>query len=123
MKRTFVLMTAMPPTLGHAALIDFARRVSHHTTYVLVCTQPDEPFAHERFDAIAESAQGTFCVHLEEEMEQNAEADGFWDMWRAIPTKLGCGADSTIVSSGSSLWWLEGRRPFRGQVHALRPQA
>lgn len=86
----WVLMTAMPVTKGHKALIQFADRYAGAigtTSTVVVCTQPSEPFSLHRIQAVVEIADAlpsTRVNSVYHEMEQNADAPGFWDMWRGI---------------------------------------
>jgi NadR type nicotinamide-nucleotide adenylyltransferase len=100
----FVLMTAMPPTKGHLDLVRFAREATDYSQDVLVvlCTQPGEPFVTERFMAVCEWLDDLYkakCINLYETMEQNAEAPGFWDMWKSILTKYGANSNDTFVAS------------------------
>jgi NadR type nicotinamide-nucleotide adenylyltransferase len=98
-------MTAMPPTTGHAALIDFASRINDVTrTEVVVCTQPSEPFAMQRAEALMDhfaDQPWIDIIHLHEEMEQNASAPGFWAMWKRILDDLGMTRHDVVVSSES----------------------
>lgn len=101
MSKAFVLMTAMPPTKGHKALIDFAAALSDDVTVVL-CTQPDEPFWAERYASLRMTYMDNprVTIHwIHKEMEQDANARGFWEMWYRILDGLGCDEKSTIVSS------------------------
>lgn len=101
MTTAFVLMTAMPPTRGHMALIDFAAELAPKVK-VLVCTQPDEPFAIERWAAIDtrySDDRDIHVVNLSRKMEQNSEAPGFWDMWRHILDGHGMTEHDVVVSS------------------------
>lgn len=93
MTNVWTLMTAMPPTKGHINLIEFAADIADNVggfANVVVCTQPDEPFAYERWAAIADHFADHYGVkvhHLHETLEQNPAAPGFWDMWVDIMTK------------------------------------
>lgn len=86
----WVLMTAMPPTKGHKALIQFADQYAGAIgtrSNVVVCTQPSEPFSLHRIRAVVEitdALPNTRVNSVYHEMEQNADAPGFWDMWRGI---------------------------------------
>lgn len=102
MPNAYVLVTALPPTTGHADLIDFARSFmfrkdladgafaasKRSRVEVIVSTQPSEPFAEERWEALSEHFTrliGNVYVHwFHDEIEQNPLAPGFWDMWRGI---------------------------------------
>jgi HTH-type transcriptional repressor of NAD biosynthesis genes len=86
--RAFILMTAMPPTKGHLNLIKFGASLASEV-YVIVCTQPGEPFADERFHAIQTAAKrvspyGIKVAHMHRELPQDPETPGFWDMWQRI---------------------------------------
>lgn len=84
MPNAFVLLTAMPPTKGHAELIHFASILAGrgHVT-VIVCTQPGEPFVSERISALREVAGHNVTVQqIHRKLPQEPEQDpGFWDMW------------------------------------------
>jgi len=82
-------MTAMPPTNGHAALIDFAFEFCSVVTVVL-STQPDEPFLKERESAIVEYCDYRYgddfveVVCHNEFVQQNPKDENdtaFWEMW------------------------------------------
>lgn len=104
MSRAFVLMTAMPPTKGHLHLIEFAAALADETT-VIVCTQPSEPFAFERFRAVKEAVDSgfpkytVFVRHLHRQLEQNPEASGFWEMWDQNMRTYGFQIGDLVVSS------------------------
>lgn len=93
MMNVWTLMTAMPPTKGHINLIEFAADLAASVSgeaNVIVCTQPDEPFAYERWASIAEHFSDDYGIrihHLHETLEQNPNAPGFWDMWVDIMTR------------------------------------
>lgn len=101
----------MPPTTGHLHLVAFARHLTDGEVLVLVCTQPSEPLPFERAEAVrravarlelAEPLAGRAVVeHLHREVEQDPDAAGFWDMWRAALRERGVGDDprDVIVAS------------------------
>lgn len=98
--RAFVVMTALPPTLGHLSLIQFASRLSDNGVTVLVCTQPDEPYGLERAVALSQAVPAYVKVErLHRQIEQNPGAPGFWDMWRGIMTSYGFRPGDWIVAS------------------------
>lgn len=105
MPNAYVLMTALPPTKGHINLIEFAADIAAHEdgkTYVIVCTQPDEPFALERFWSVRDSFQGdpvVKVVHLHRKIEQNPAVPGFWEMWDDIMHQFGFTAGDFVVTS------------------------
>lgn len=97
MARAFVLMTAMPPTMGHLHLIQFAQALA--PTTVIVSTQPSEPYPELRAESVARMAAPSRTFHFNREIEQNSEAPGFWDMWRKIFQSYGFVAGDYIVAS------------------------
>lgn len=102
MKRAYVLMTAMPPTKGHINLIRFASQLDVDRVYVIVCTQPGEPFEYARYEAIREAFAGVPKVvvcHLYAELEQDPSAEGFWPMWDTIMKSYGFSEGDYAVSS------------------------
>jgi HTH-type transcriptional repressor of NAD biosynthesis genes len=104
MSRAFILMTALPPTKGHRNLIRFGASLSRPVE-IIVCTQPDEPYANERFEAVQEYVRGEFSAyratvhHLHQKLEQNPEAPGFWDMWVKIMESYGARPGDYYVTS------------------------
>jgi HTH-type transcriptional repressor of NAD biosynthesis genes len=102
MPRAFVLMTALPPTKGHFNLMNFASHVGDGLAMVIVCTQPNEPYAYERVDALGYAAKrtdGAVVHHLHRELPQDPETPGFWEMWDDIMRGFGFGKGDIIVSS------------------------
>src|SRR5664279_4323774 len=104
MAKSFVLMTAMPPTTGHLQLLHFANLLGHDGCVLIICTQPHEPFAAERVAALQQALRhaqfsNVTLKHIDKAMEQNPAADGFWDMWRDILVGYGITANDYIVSS------------------------
>jgi HTH-type transcriptional repressor of NAD biosynthesis genes len=100
MARAFVLMTALPPTIGHLRLIEFAERLA--PTTVIVSTQPSEPFGFKRYNSILHTMRNNDSVEIEwfnKEIEQNPEAPGFWDMWRKIFAEYDFHKGDYIVAS------------------------
>lgn len=101
----FVLMTALPPTKGHLNLIQFAADLVQPLggiAHVLVCTQPDEPFAIERYRAVRHAFKDNYGVkvhHLHRELEQNSKAPGFWEMWDEIMWSYGFKPGDFAVTS------------------------
>lgn len=97
MTRAWILMAAMPPTQGHLNLIRFSCHLA--PTTVLVCTQPDEPYAIERYKSIAKTAHGVDVRHFHKQIEQNPDAPGFWQMWKNILDSYGFRSGDYIVAS------------------------
>lgn len=101
----YVLMTAMPPTKGHLNLIEFANDLATGAfgrTKVLICTQPDEPFAHERWLAVAghfNRSQDVEVYHLHRTLEQNPDVPGFWETWDDIMHEYGFEPGDLVVTS------------------------
>lgn len=101
MTRAWTLMTAMPPTKGHKHLMDFVGALSWpQHGYVIVATQPDEPFYYERYEAVRDAAPENVVVsHLYAELPQDPNTEGFWDMWKKIMFNYGWKAGDKFVSS------------------------
>jgi HTH-type transcriptional repressor of NAD biosynthesis genes len=102
--KAFVLMTALPPTLGHLDLIRFASFVGGGEVRVLVSTQPGEPFAQERYLAIESASRAlpghVVVLHQHETLPQEPDGHpGFWDMWRDFLYKYGFEEGDYIVAS------------------------
>lgn len=93
-------MTALPPTKGHLRLLQFSNEVADHTI-ALVCTQPDEPFQYERWEALNDAARGLRVTvrWFNEAIEQNPEAPGFWQRWRYILAHHGFQKGDYIIAS------------------------
>lgn len=92
----------MPPTTGHLDLIRFASHVDHPVR-VIVCTQPHEPMPDERFKALEAAVydmSGVSIAHFDRVIEQDSEAEGFWDEWQHIMVcEMQAGALDYIVAS------------------------
>lgn len=102
MANAYILMTAMPPTKGHVALIDFADKLPVAQVHVIVSTQPEEPFSRERWDALTEHYKRepwVFIHSMHRTIEQDPQAPGFWDMWRQILADHGMTGNDIIVAS------------------------
>lgn len=102
MGNAYVLMTAMPPTVGHARLIEFASKVGYHT-HIIVCTQPGEPFPEERYGAVREHFQNRPEIdfhRIHKTLPQEPEGHpGYWDMWLGFLTDFGLTSEDYIVAS------------------------
>lgn len=107
MTTAWVIMTAMPPTKGHANLIQFATGLPVDAVKVMVCTQPHEPYPSERYLAVSEFVRklsydmliNLDTIWLCEEVEQNPDADGFWEYWDAVVQKQGFAPGDMWVTS------------------------
>lgn len=106
MPKGFIMMTALPPTKGHLALINFA--VAYGKSYglseihVMVCSQPNEPYRHRWYDLARAIPEGYVYVHdFHKEMPQNPEDHHeFWGLWQSqIYATVGPFADDDIVFS------------------------
>lgn len=80
MNKSFILMAALPPTLGHIDLINFAQRLTDMTFVILVTRGDTEPYQKERLAALREhfALQPTVIIrelHLESE---TAEGNPYW---------------------------------------------
>lgn len=101
-------MTAMPPTTGHLQLVEFASRIARNVT-IIVSTQPDEPYASERYQAVRLAA---FRLGLpdviwhNEPIEQDPTTPGFREMWAEIYRGYGCGPGDYVVASETYGAWL-----------------
>ena len=115
MSVAWVLLTALPPTVGHLHLIQFASHVTDQT-HVLVCTQPGEPHVTERVEALRRSFAGSSSVqidHLHATMPQEPEDDPeFWQIWLGVLANRGMamGGDFIVASEayGETIATLSG---------------
>jgi NadR type nicotinamide-nucleotide adenylyltransferase len=122
-------MTAMPPTKGHLNLVRFAASLPVSQVTVLVCTQPEEPYAVERFKAVEQAAirlnsdapgAHVWVRHLNRKLEQNSQAPGFWPMWDEIMREHGFKHGDLCVSSEGYGATLAGR--LQGHFVPYDPQ-
>ena len=94
-KNGLVLMTAMPPTQGHLALIDFASSYvgsygderGAGTVFVVVSTRECEPLdGFGRFAALMHACDGmgnVVVLHSKGDVPQNpSEHPDFWNFWK-----------------------------------------
>jgi NadR type nicotinamide-nucleotide adenylyltransferase len=95
-------MTAMPPTVGHLALIQYARSLTTQVI-VIVNTQPDEPMADERYWSIVEATRHMHNISVQrihQTLPQEPEGqEGFWDMWGDFLRRFGFWDGDYIVAS------------------------
>lgn len=96
---TWTLMTAMPPTKGHQNLGEFVSNLGPGRGNIIVCTQPDEPFARERYYAVLNGCPGATVHWLHRELPQDPNSEGFWLMWYKIMKDYGFKPGDTFVSS------------------------
>ena len=111
----WVVLTALPPTVGHEALIRFAAELAHQdggSTFVVLCSQPDEPWILERYMAIADLAESmsdenplkhrrVSVLHHTDPIQQEPDGDdpAFWRMWGDILRRFGAREGSYMVGS------------------------
>lgn len=96
MKTGLILMTALPPTLGHKYLIDFAKEflnsISYgNALYVVINARPHEPLkGEERVPALREACpEAIICLHEDMFAPQFPDgSDEFWNYWAEIPKKI-----------------------------------
>ena len=102
MTRAFVLLTALPPTVGHLQLVAFASELAGEVI-VLVCTQPGEPYPAERVEAVERATRdlpGVRVVGLHRTVPQEpGDAPDFWPTWRGILREHGFRDGDTVVAS------------------------
>lgn len=98
----YTLMTAMPPTKGHLNLIRFGAGLGVGRMIVIVCTQPGEPYAYERYATVRDACKdmpNVIVRNIHRPLEQNSNAEGFWGMWKMIMFNQGMGEGDIFVSS------------------------
>jgi len=107
--KALVLVTALPPTIGHANLIRWASNYMKafgghlNNVNVLVCTQPDEPMCFERFLAIGDFARKFDNVNVKflyAKMPQYPKGEDleFWNTWTKEITRR-VGKIDIVISS------------------------
>ena len=102
MTRAWTLMTAMPPTKGHFNLMNFASQLGDQRAKVIVCTQPSEPFASQRYTAVRNAAirtNGADVIQMYAPLVQDPSTPGFWKMWTKIMRDYGFKDGDIFVSS------------------------
>ena len=115
--KAFVLLTAMPPTLGHLQLLQFANKLADDGVVAIINTQPHEPFVKERVDALRKAIKRTGMtrrvklIHYAKAIEQDPSAPGFWQMWRDMMAGFGITKDDIAVRAQLS---------ETGKVHAVQ---
>jgi len=105
MTNAWVLMTAMPPTFGHKAIIDFASELDVVRANVMVNTMPDEPFPTARVWALKEHYRHNPRVDVmsyNKVIQQVPAGDDdvdFWNMWDRLLRQYGFQTGDYIVAS------------------------
>lgn len=116
----FTLMTALPPTKGHRAMIEFAARWGGSTgedVEVILHSQPDEPMVEERAMALVEACRRinmsnlyprstVRVLHFHQSTVQNPDTPGFREFWRDTMWSLGFQKGDTLVCAESYGKWL-----------------
>lgn len=97
MTRSFILMAAMPPTIGHVDLINFAHNLTGDARVILV-TRGDEPYQQERFEALVEHFQHNAGVELLQLHQDGLEAEGD-DYWGEVLRDYGFQEGDILVAS------------------------
>ena len=97
-------MTALPPTIGHLALVQFANLLGSDGVVVILSTQPEEPFATERVSAMRATVanhnlQNVTVVQSHKTIPQDPASKGFWEMWKGMLEEFGVTSDDYIVAS------------------------
>jgi len=103
-------MTAMPPTTGHFQLIQFASLLAP-AVYVILCTQPHEPYSAERAEALRSAIahhelNNVELIHYNKVIEQDPSSPGFHEMWKGLMKKFGISKNDLIVASEPYGKWL-----------------
>lgn len=91
MTKSFVLMAALPPTLGHTDLIRFAKNLTGDAL-VIVVTRGEEPYIDERVQALQEHFANDGGVTVDHLHLENIFAEGnpYWaDMLREYGFRKG----------------------------------
>lgn len=105
-RRSVVLMTALVPTIGHAALIDFASNMSEIVT-VIVSTRSHEPeiCRQPKLSALLHYATKLnnviIAVHNDDNAPQNppeGDQTEFWDYWKHV-IKASAPEANTVIAS------------------------
>lgn len=102
MKRAWTLMTALPPTKGHLALMQFVGHVGEGRGRVVIVTAPSEPMGEERWQAISNArteTNGVDVLRINAELPQDPDTPGFWDMWKILMVDRGFEPGDYFVSS------------------------
>jgi HTH-type transcriptional repressor of NAD biosynthesis genes len=79
MTTSYILMAAIPPTLGHVDLINFAKNLTGDAHVILV-TRAEEPYQDERREALTEHFQHVTGVRFSSLHQDSllAEGNAYW---------------------------------------------
>ena len=112
MTTTHVLMTAMPPTVGHAALIRFAHSLGWPVN-VIVHAQPGEPMVTARMASVCRHVDknypdsGVKMMGLHTDRDDDPEGNGFQEYWNNLMRyRIGVQPGDIICSSEPYGKWL-----------------
>lgn len=103
--KAFVLLTALPPTIGHLNLLQFANKLASDGVVAVLNTQPHEPFPNERVAALRQAIvrvgmeKRVQLIHYDKMIEQNPSTPGFWEMWRNMMINFGITKNDILVAS------------------------
>lgn len=114
MTKALILLAALPPTVGHGHLIQWAANflklseVHKPQLYVMLCTQPGEPMCEQRMEAIHSFCLGIDAVavrveFLHAKMPQYPSGPddiAFWTKW-TNQIEQRCGVIDIVFSSES----------------------
>lgn len=103
--RAFVLMKALPPTTGHAQLIEFARTLGNRVT-VIIDARPDEPLIDERLDTLEAHFSNLEVDFRLLTQDLPEESECFRELWRGILIGAGAQPGDYLVTSEPYGKWL-----------------
>jgi HTH-type transcriptional regulator, transcriptional repressor of NAD biosynthesis genes len=106
MPKSIVLMTALVPTIGHEALVNFASNISLEDTHVIISGRSFEPVALEDRVSVFKEALWVGWVHghMDDDAPQTPTGPddiAFWDYWKnVVRSYVGhIGPDDFVVAS------------------------
>lgn len=112
-----IVLTALPPTKGHAYLIEFARRFLAERDpsaylHVIVCSKPNDPISgHDRVTAIADAFcnQSRVWMHHRDANDPDLpeEHPDFWDVWKNIVVSKINRIDPDDILFASEIYGIE----------------
>ena len=99
MTAAFILMTALPPTRGHTNLVHFALELADEVTVVVV-TQPEEPYAAERVEAMRAACPRARVRNIHATLPGGpADNPDYWALWRRLLFDQGMRPGDLVVAS------------------------
>lgn len=105
----WTLLTAMPTTVGHVALLDFMHYYMLGVSgTVVIHTQPDEPDILNRVEALRTEAteRGLLLIHDARDLERNPDAADFKQMWVDNMRDYGFDEGDILITSEPYGEWL-----------------